>query len=187
MPIREGVADQVYTVSSSDFMAVYAANNLFKGIKKYANNGGGLFSGIIANSMNLPVHKEIIEDFSKKTKTTIADFVPRSLMVTKSELRGKTVIEAAPDSEQADVYRKLAQKIFTNENKYVPVPLEVDELKEWAESWSDKLLEDKETQKVDCSLECIVPGGEERIATDTKLRNACKGHVRGTKKAAASK
>ena len=54
MPIREGVAEQVYTVSSSDFMAIYAANNLFKGIKKYASNGGALFSGIIANSINQP-------------------------------------------------------------------------------------------------------------------------------------
>jgi nitrogenase iron protein NifH len=71
MPIREGVAEEVYTVSSSDFMAIYAANNLFKGINKYANNGGALFSGIIANSINSPVHKEIIEDFSKQTKSTI--------------------------------------------------------------------------------------------------------------------
>jgi nitrogenase iron protein NifH len=34
IPIREGVAEQVYTVASSDFMAIYAANNLFKGIRK---------------------------------------------------------------------------------------------------------------------------------------------------------
>ncbi len=44
MPIREGVADQVYTVSSADFMAIYAANNLFKGIKKYSTGGGELSS-----------------------------------------------------------------------------------------------------------------------------------------------
>jgi nitrogenase iron protein NifH len=40
VPIREGIAEHVFTVSSSDFMAIYAANNLFKGIKKYSNNGG---------------------------------------------------------------------------------------------------------------------------------------------------
>jgi nitrogenase iron protein NifH len=141
MPIREGVAEQVYTVSSSDFMAIYAANNLFKGINKYANNGGALFSGIIANSINLPVHKEIIEDFSKNTKSTISEFIPRSLVVTKSELKGKTVIDAEPDSEQADVYRRLAHKIVSNGNKYVPAPLDTDSLKAWAEKWSDRLFE----------------------------------------------
>ncbi len=146
IPIREGVAEQVYTVSSSDFMAIYAANNLFKGIKKYANSGGALFSGIIANSVNLPAHKEIINDFSKHTKTTIAQYVPRSLTVTKCELQGKTVIEGAPDSDQADVYRSLAKKIYGNTEKYVPAPLDVDQLKTWAESWSDRLLEQGETQ-----------------------------------------
>ena len=138
IPIREGVAEQVYTVSSSDFMAIYAANNLFKGIKKYSNSGGALFSGIIANSTNLPIQREIIEDFAASTKTTIAEYVPRSLTVTKSELQGKTVIEGAPESEQADVYRVLAKKILSNQDRYVPAPLDTDQLKDWAESWSDK-------------------------------------------------
>lgn len=141
MPIREGVAEQVYTVSSSDFMALYAANNLFKGIKKYSANGGALFSGIIANSINLTVHKQIVEDFSEKTKSTVAEFVPRSLVVTKSELQGKTVIEGEPKSQQADIYRGLAKRIINNGHVYVPLPLDVDALKAWASSWGDKLLE----------------------------------------------
>jgi len=96
MPIREGVAEQVYTVSSSDFMSLYASNNLFKGIKKYSNSGGALFSGIIGNSINLPIQEEIIQDFAANTKVTIAGFVPRSLTVAKAELQGKTTIEAIP-------------------------------------------------------------------------------------------
>jgi len=42
VPIREGIARHVFTVTSADFMALYAANNLFKGIKKYANSNGRL-------------------------------------------------------------------------------------------------------------------------------------------------
>ena len=40
IPIREGLAEQVYTVASSDFMAVYAANNLFKGLNYSALKDG---------------------------------------------------------------------------------------------------------------------------------------------------
>lgn len=147
IPIREGVAEQVYTVASSDFMAIYAANNLFKGIRKYANNGGALFSGIIANSMNQPIQKDIINDFAKQTKTTVAGYVPRSLDVTRSELRGQTVIEHAPESEQAELYRELARGILNNDQKYVPAPLESDGLKVWAESWSDILLKNRENEE----------------------------------------
>ncbi|WOX55111.1 nitrogenase iron protein [Methanoculleus sp. UBA291] len=143
VPIREGVAEQVYTVTSADFMAIYAANNLFKGIKKYANSGGALFSGIIANSVTLPIQREIIDDFASRTGTTIAEYVPRSETITRSELLGQTAIEYDPDSEQANVYRSLARTLLQNENKYVPKPLEAEELKEWAASWSDRLLTEK--------------------------------------------
>lgn len=143
VPIREGVAEQVYTVTSADFMAVYAANNLFKGIQKYANSGGALFSGIIANSVALPVQREIVDDFASRTGTTIAEYVPRSDTITRSELLGQTAVEYDPDSEQANVYRSLARTLLQNEKKYVPKPLEAGELKEWAESWSDRLLAEK--------------------------------------------
>ena len=143
VPIREGVAEQVYTVTSADFMAVYAANNLFKGIQKYANSGGALFSGIIANSVALPVQREIIDDFASRTGTTIAEYIPRSDTITRSELLGQTAVEYDPDSEQANVYRSLARTLLQNEKKYVPKPLEAGELKEWAESWSDRLLAEK--------------------------------------------
>ncbi len=158
IPIREGVAEQVYTVASSDFMAIYAANNLFKGIRKYANNGGALFSGIIANSMNQQIQREIINDFAKQTKTTITGYVPRSLDVTRSELRGQTVVEHAPESEQAELYRRLARSILDNDLKYIPASLESEELKIWAESWSDILLRERENESsVENRAERIAP------------------------------
>jgi len=141
MPIREGIAQHVFTVSSSDFMSVYASNNLFKGIKKYSNAGGALLGGIIANSMNAGYSKDIVDDFAQRTQTRIMQYVPRSITVTQCELKGKTVIEAAPDSEQARVYKTLAERIAAHEESKTPSPLELAELKEWAAKWSDKLLE----------------------------------------------
>jgi nitrogenase iron protein NifH len=141
MPIREGIAQHVFTVSSGDFMSVYASNNLFKGIKKYSNNGGALLGGVIANSINQGYSREIVDDFAARTKTQIIQYVPRSITVTQSELKGKTTIEAAPDSEQAKVYSELAERIAAHEVSKVPSPLELDELRAWAASWSDKLLQ----------------------------------------------
>ncbi|SDF15172.1 Nitrogenase iron protein [Sporomusa acidovorans DSM 3132] len=68
VPIRKGIAEHVFTVSLADFMAIYAANNLFKGIKKYSNSGGALLGGLIANSINAPYAKEIVDDFVKRDK-----------------------------------------------------------------------------------------------------------------------
>jgi nitrogenase iron protein NifH len=141
VPIREGIAEHVFTVSSADFMSVYASNNLFKGIHKYSNSGGALLGGVIANSINLPYSREIVDDFARVTNTQIVEYVPRSVTVTQSELQGKTTIENAPNSEQAKVYMRLAQKIADHTESKVPSPLGVQELRDWAAKWADALLE----------------------------------------------
>lgn len=140
VPIREGIAEHVFTVSSSDFMAVYAANNLFKGIKKYSNSGGALLGGLIANSINAPYSKEIIDDFVDRTQTRVVEYVPRSVTVTQAELQGKTSVEAFPDSEQSKIYSKLAQRVIETTESKVPSPLDTVELREWASKWADHLL-----------------------------------------------
>ncbi|ADY57074.1 Nitrogenase iron protein [Syntrophobotulus glycolicus DSM 8271] len=140
VPVREGIAEHVFTVSSADFMAIYAANNLMKGIKKYSNSGGALLGGVIANSINAPYAKEIIDDFVEQTGTQVVEYVPRSVTVTQSELQGKTTIEALPDSKQAAIYKSLAEKIDHHTESRVPTPLEISELREWAAKWGDYLL-----------------------------------------------
>jgi nitrogenase iron protein NifH len=140
MPIREGIAEHVFTVTSADFMAIYAANNLFKGIKKYSNSGGALLGGVIANSINAPYAKDIIDDFVAQTKTQVVQYVPRSVTVTQAELQGKTTVEASPDSDQAAIYQALATRIWEHEDSRTPEPLEISDLRVWAAGWADQLL-----------------------------------------------
>lgn len=139
VPIRDGITDRAYVVSSSDFMAIYAANNLFKAINKYAPTGGAKLGGVIANSMAAGYSRAIVDDFTSRTGTTVAGYVERSMVVQQSELYGKTVIEANPTSEQADIYRKLAKYISENEDLVVPNPLGASELRDWAREWGDKI------------------------------------------------
>ncbi|OAV64740.1 Nitrogenase iron protein 1 [Bacteroidales bacterium Barb7] len=140
VPIREGIAEHVFTVSSSDFMAIYAANNLMKGIQKYSNTGGALFGGVIANSINNQYQQAILDDFVQQTGTQVVEYIPRSITVTQAELSGRTTIEAQPNSKQADVYRSLAKKIHDHTESKVPTPLDIDALREWSAKWADQLL-----------------------------------------------
>ena len=68
------------------------------------------------------------------------EYVPRSITVTQSELKGKTTIEAAPDSAQAAIYKNLAGKIANHSESKVPSPLEIGDLRKWAEKWSEEIL-----------------------------------------------
>lgn len=140
-PIRDGITDRAFVVTSSDFMAIYAANNLFKAINKYAPSGGAKLGGIIANGLSAGYSTSLVDDFAEKTSTKTIGYIPRSLVVSQSELLGKTVIEANPKSEHADIYRKLAKYIVESDDLGVPNPLNVTDLRNWAKDWGDRIYD----------------------------------------------
>ncbi len=130
MPIREGKAQEIYIVASGEMMALYAANNICKGIARYAERGDVRLGGIICNSRNVDRELDLLRAFTKELNTQLIYFVPRNNIVQQAEIRKKTVIEYAPDSSQAQVYRDLAQAIDENTNFTIPTPITQERLEE---------------------------------------------------------
>jgi len=130
MPIREGKAQEIYIVTSGEMMAMYAANNIARGILKYAHSGGVRLGGLICNSRQCDRELELIQTLADRLNTQMIHFVPRDNIVQHAELRRMTVIEYAPDSAQAQEYRTLATKIRENTKLTVPTPITMDELED---------------------------------------------------------
>jgi nitrogenase iron protein NifH len=130
MPIRENKAQEIYIVCSGEMMAMYAANNISKGIVKYANSGGVRLAGLICNSRNTDREDELIMALAARLGTTMIHFVPRDNAVQHAEIRRMTVIEYDPKHKQADEYRQLAAKINNNTNFVIPTPIEMEELED---------------------------------------------------------
>ncbi len=130
MPIREGKAQEIYIVASGELMALYAANNIAKGIKKYAETGGTRLGGIICNSRKVDHEYELLEAFAKELGSQLIHFVPRDNVVQRAEINKKTVIDWSPEENQADEYRALAKAIDGNEMFVNPTPMDQDRLEE---------------------------------------------------------
>jgi nitrogenase iron protein NifH len=130
MPIRENKAQEIYIVCSGEMMAMYAANNISKGICKYAATGTVRLAGLICNSRNTDREDELIIALAAKIGTQMIHFVPRDNIVQRAEIRRMTVIEYDPKCKQADEYRTLAQKIINNKMFVIPKPVTMDELEE---------------------------------------------------------
>jgi nitrogenase iron protein NifH len=128
MPIREGKAQEIYIVCSGEMMAMYAANNISKGIVKFAQAGGVRLGGLICNSRKVDNEKEMIEEFARQLGTQMIHFVPRDNDVQRAEINRKTVIDWRPEAVQADEYRALARAIDQNKNFVIPKPLPIDDL-----------------------------------------------------------
>ena len=130
MPIREGKAQEIYIVCSGEMMAMYAANNIARGVLKYAYSGGVRLGGLICNSRKVDREIELIEALAEKLNTIMLHFIPRDNVVQHAELRRMTVIEYSPDCNQADEYRALAKKIINNTDLRIPTPISMDELEQ---------------------------------------------------------
>jgi nitrogenase iron protein NifH len=131
MPIRENKAQEIYIVMSGEMMAMYAGNNISKGILKYANSGGVRLGGLVCNERQTDKELELAEELAKRLGSKLIHFVPRDNIVQHAELRRMTVVEYAPDSKQAAEYRTLATKIHANKgNGIIPTPITMDELED---------------------------------------------------------
>jgi nitrogenase iron protein NifH len=130
MPIRDGKAQEVYIVASGEMMAVYAANNICKGLVKYANQSGVRLGGVICNSRKVDREKEFLDEFTSAIGTQLIHFVPRDNIVQKAEFNKKTVVQYDEKENQSTEYGELARKIIENRMFVIPTPLSMDELEQ---------------------------------------------------------
>ncbi|GFE56755.1 nitrogenase iron protein [Geobacter sp. AOG1] len=134
---------RVFVVTSADFMSLRAANGIFSLLTGSVGIPALPVGGLIPNGIGSSFEESFIQDFAHHTGTHTLTHIPCSLMVRQCELYGKTVIEAAPLSNQSYFYRRLANQIVdesrTSTVNGQPHPLTPDQLGTWARGWGDQL------------------------------------------------
>ena len=129
-PMRSGYAREIYLVTCGEALTLFQVNNIIKAAHKLAGMGADVgIAGIIDNMRGVSREREIVEEFGSLVGIPIIEHIPRSKTVQNAEMQGKTVIEAFPESEQADVYRRLAKDILENRSVYIPNPITMDDIK----------------------------------------------------------
>ena len=135
MPMREGKAQEIYIVASGEMMAMYAANNIARGLLKYADQSGVRLGGIICNSRKVDGELDLMQEFTSRLGTKMIHFVPRDNMVQKAEFNKKTVIEYDAECNQAHEYSELGRKIIENKDFVVPTPMSMEQLEQMVVSY----------------------------------------------------
>jgi nitrogenase iron protein NifH len=124
MPIREGFAKEIYLICSGGFMSIYAANNIARAVQRLARRGDTGLAGIICNSNGDEAFEQaVMPAFAEKLGTSFVRFVPRSPVIQACELEGRAVVEHAPGSREAAIFRDLAQAIMENDSRVIPTPV----------------------------------------------------------------
>lgn len=128
-PIRMGYAREIYLVCTGEFMSLYAANNIARGIARLAQHSPSRLAGIICNHRGEEAYENrLLEHFASKLGCTLVCSIPRSQDIQMCEVHGKTVMEALPDSFAAGNFRRLADAVLDNEIRVIPTPMEWSDL-----------------------------------------------------------
>jgi nitrogenase iron protein NifH len=132
--MREGYAEEVYLVTSGELMSLYAANNIAKAIARLAERPRCRcrLAGVILNAKGMEREEELVRAFADAIGARLIAAIPRDRTVQIAELHRRTVVEDAPDSAQAAVYRRLADDVLANTDLAIPRPLTQDDLESLA-------------------------------------------------------
>ncbi len=138
MPLRTGYANEIYLVSSGELMALYAANNICKAVKRLAsptNNIG--VSGIILNRRNVKNEEELTRNLANNVGILLAADLPRDGAVQRCDGRKETVVAREPDSLWGQKIIGLAGFMIENNTKIIPVPMLRDDLTEMVRTYNE--------------------------------------------------
>lgn len=151
VPMRQGYVDRVYIVSSADFMSLYAANNILKGVVSYSDERN-LLGGFVFNHIREQEEECIAEEFTNRVKGRMAAIVRESKELKLADFRKEIYTQnmSAPDSENWKAFCRLSEDICRTDERSVsisqnkaeealPIPLNVDEIEKFGMELSRKL------------------------------------------------
>lgn len=112
IPMRRQCVDAVYIVTSSEFMSLYAANNILKGIAHYETPAQKLFGGFIHNRWSSQTDKEVVDHFIQMTDSRLLASIEQNQAIKRAEYQRNTIIEAAPLAPLSQVIETLGKDLF---------------------------------------------------------------------------
>lgn len=129
VPIRREYADRVYIVTSGEYMSIYAANNILKGLKNY-DRGRKRVGGIIFNQRGIADEEGRIQRFAEAVNLPVCTHIPRSNEFAIAEMEGMTLTQKYPNSDIRTKFEQLAREIVAHSELFEALPLSDTELEE---------------------------------------------------------
>lgn len=129
VPIRREYSDSIFIVTSGEYMSLYAANNILRGIQNYDENRPRLL-GILYNSRNVKNEDDRVYKFAEAVKLPVFARIPRDDIFAQAERDNKTVLELTQNEENAvaDIFKDIATRICDCPSHYPALPLTDEEL-----------------------------------------------------------
>lgn len=138
VPMKKEYVDKVYIVTSSEYMSVYAANNILQAVKSFSDKERNLLGGLIWNHCQNEWDYKVGKSFSDLTKADILMYLNEWADLQKNDYARKLVIEKPENGKLREQFEELTDRLLRNEQKpeteSALLPCSEQELEEWRES-----------------------------------------------------
>ena len=128
VPIRREYADTIFLVTSGEFMALYAANNILRGVRNFDGDRHRRVAGILYNRRNVAGEDQRVERFAEAVGLPVCAVVPRSDAFAHAEEKKCTVVELGGDGPEREVFLRLAEEVSRGLTLYEAKPLSDEDL-----------------------------------------------------------
>lgn len=121
VPARKEHCDAVLIVVSGEFMSLFAANNILRGLGNINPDASVL--GLVLNRRGIEDEGRIVSSFARAVGLPVVCDIPRSDLFRRAEAEGRTLCELFPDSPEARTLRDLAGLVASGPELRTPTPL----------------------------------------------------------------
>ena len=128
VPVRREYADAIFLVTSGEYMALYAANNILRGIRNFDGDSRCRVAGILYNERCLPDEDGRVRRFAGAVGLPVCARIPRSSAFSLAEEQNVTVMELDGYSEEQEIFRRLAEQVRKGLKLYPARPLTDEQL-----------------------------------------------------------
>ncbi len=111
VPVRREYADAILLVTSGEYMAIYAANNILRGIRNFDGEEHCRVAGILFNRRNLADEEGRVARFAEAVGLPVVAELPRSPGFAHAEEQRRILMELEGYEEEKEVFRSLARRI----------------------------------------------------------------------------
>lgn len=127
VPMRKHFVDKVFVVTSANYMSLYAANNILKGIKRYGGEAQPLCGGLIGNHIKRQEEEKLLKEFCNRVEVPLLLSLEEDFDLQVADYR-RGLFALEKDSTNSIVLHHFVDALLQLKPAVVPSPLQAEEL-----------------------------------------------------------
>ncbi|MDO4178581.1 MAG: nitrogenase iron protein NifH [Phascolarctobacterium sp.] len=140
VPMRQHYVDKVFVVVAPNYMSIYAANNILKGVARYSQEQN-LCGGLIANHLQNNKEKALLKAYAEAVNVQICLEIAEDLHLQKADFKRQLFALEGEENTNRKSLQQFVEGWLKGGQCVIPTPFSADELEAFGQLMAENLYE----------------------------------------------